>query len=174
MDQQNPKLDPQIRRTLQRLRTRIRLYVWLEGLSLAVVWVGLMFWFGLAIDYLPVLVGANELAQGARAVLLAIVGGVLIYILYRFVGQRAFVQFNDRSLALLLERRFDDLQDALVTTVTLQDRKPDYSSDEFSEDMLSETSQLALQSMDSINVNEVFNTKLLTKRIFHLPLRLKK
>ena len=165
MDQQNPKLDPQIRRTLQRLRTRIRLYVWLEGLSLAVVWVGLMFWFGLAIDYLPVLVGANELAQGARAVLLAIVGGVLIYILYRFVGQRAFVQFNDRSLALLLERRFDDLQDALVTTVTLQDRKPDYSSDEFSEDMLSETSQLALQSMDSINVNEVFNTKLLTKRI---------
>ena len=99
------------------------MFVWIEGISLAIVWLGVMFWLGLAVDYLPVLVGANELAQGARGILLAIVGGVLCYILFRFVGQRAFVQFNDRSLALLLERRFDDLQDALVTTVTLKERQ---------------------------------------------------
>ena len=123
-----------------------------------------MFWLGLAADYLPVLAGANELAQGARAVLLIIVGGVLAYILYRFVGQRAFVQFNNRSLALLLERRFEELQDALVTTVTLKSRQPDDELDEYSSEMLSETSQLALASIGSINVNDVFNTRLLLKR----------
>lgn len=131
---------------------------------MAIVWLGVMFWLGLAADYLPVLAGANELAQGARAILLIIVGGVLAYILYRFVGQRAFVQFNNRSLALLLERRFEELQDALVTTVTLKSRQADEKQDEYSSEMLSETSQLALASIDSINVNDVFNTHLLLKR----------
>jgi len=165
MDNESQQIDPRIQQTLHRLRARIRVYVWLEGLSLAIVWLGVMFWLGLAADYLPVLAGANELAQGARAVLLIIVGGVLAYILYRFVGQRAFVQFNNRSLALLLERRFGELQDALVTTVTLKSRQPDEEQEEYSSEMLSETSQLALASIDSINVNDVFNTRLLLKRM---------
>ena len=165
MDQIKKQIDPQIQRTLQRLRSRIRLFVWIEGISLAIVWLGVMFWLGLAVDYLPVLVGANELAQGARGILLAIVGGVLCYILFRFVGQRAFVQFNDRSLALLLERRFDDLQDALVTTVTLKERQEPREQEQYSSEMLSETSQMALESIGTINVNEVFNSGLLTKRI---------
>ena len=72
MDQIKKQIDPQIQRTLQRLRSRIRLFVWIEGISLAIVWLGVMFWLGLAVDYLPVLVGANELAQGARGILLAL------------------------------------------------------------------------------------------------------
>ncbi|MBT6722359.1 MAG: hypothetical protein HOB20_03910 [Planctomycetaceae bacterium] len=165
MDNETQQIDPRIRGTLQRLRSRIRLYVWIEGLSLATVWLGVMFWLGLAIDYLPVLAGANELSQSVRGGLLVLVGSVLAYILYRFVGQRAFVQFNDRSLALLLERRFDKLQDALVTTVTLKNRRDTEGHDSFSSEMLSETSLLALASIDSINVNEVFNTRLLLKRL---------
>ncbi|MEC9097253.1 MAG: hypothetical protein VX776_11500 [Planctomycetota bacterium] len=165
MDNEAQQIDPLIHKTLQRLRSRIRLYVWVEGLSLALAWLASMFWLGLAIDYLPVLAGANELTQGVRAVLLILVGGVLAYILYRFIGQRAFVQFNNRSLALLLERRFEELQDALVTTVTLNTRQDDESHEDYSLEMLSETSQLALTSIDSINVNEVFNTRLLLKRI---------
>ena len=147
MDNETQQIDPRIRGTLQRLRSRIRLYVWIEGLSLATVWLGVMFWLGLAIDYLPVLAGANELSQSIRGGLLVLVGSVLAYILYRFVGQRAFVQFNDRSLALLLERRFDKLQDALVTTVTLKNRRDTEGHDSFSSEMLSETSLLALASI---------------------------
>lgn len=165
MENKPQPIDPRIRQMLQRLRSRIRLYVWLEGISLGIVWLGFMFWIGLAIDYLPVLVGANELAQGARGILLVLVGGVLAYILYKYVGRRAFVQFNDRSLALLLERRFTELQDALVTTVTLSSRPKESTEDAFSSEMLSETSQLALASIDSINVNDVFNTRLLLKRL---------
>ena len=43
-----------IRRLLGRLKRRIRWYVWLEGLALAVGWIGLAYWAGLALDYLPV------------------------------------------------------------------------------------------------------------------------
>ena len=83
MDNETQQIDPRIRGTLQRLRSRIRLYVWIEGLSLATVWLGVMFWLGLAIDYLPVLAGANELSQSVRGGLLVLVGSVLAYILYR-------------------------------------------------------------------------------------------
>ncbi len=44
-----------IRTVLRRLRRQIRWYVWFEGLGLAVAWVGLAYWVGLALDYLPVL-----------------------------------------------------------------------------------------------------------------------
>ena len=43
------------------LRWRIRLYIWLEGLSLAVIWLAAMFWVGFGLDYLPVLMGASEM-----------------------------------------------------------------------------------------------------------------
>ena len=52
------------------LRWRIRLYIWAEGIALALIWLGLMFWFGLALDYLPVLMGASEMPTGPRAFLL--------------------------------------------------------------------------------------------------------
>src|SRR6186713_2405154 len=81
------------------LRWRIRLYIWAEGISLALIWLGLMFWLGLALDYLPVLMGASEMPLAPRAVLLAANGLALAYILYRWIGRRALVPLSDRSLA---------------------------------------------------------------------------
>ena len=72
-----PELDARIRRVLGALRWRIRAYVWLEGLALAVVWLGLMFWAALAVDYLPILVGASELSRAFRAIVLLIVAVVV-------------------------------------------------------------------------------------------------
>ena len=66
----NPELPREIRRILSAVRWRIRGYVWLQGLSVAVLWLGLTFWFALAVDYLPVLACAGEMPQVGRAVLL--------------------------------------------------------------------------------------------------------
>src|SRR5262245_13501620 len=90
------------------LRRRIRLYIWAEGIALALIWLGLMFWFSLALDYLPVLMGASEMPVAPRAVLLAANGIALAYILYRWIGRRITVPLGDRSLALILERQFDN------------------------------------------------------------------
>ena len=53
-----PELGADVLSLLAQLRRRIRMYVWVEGLSLALLWLGATFWIGLAIDYLPVLLGA--------------------------------------------------------------------------------------------------------------------
>src|SRR3954463_10456917 len=112
-------LTPDLQSLLTGLRWRIRLYIWAEGIALALIWLGLMFWFGLALDYLPVLIGASEMPFAPRAVLLAANGLALAYILYRWIGRRVLVPLGDRSLALVLERRFGDFHDSLVTAVEM-------------------------------------------------------
>src|SRR6187455_3042655 len=86
-----------LRSLLAGLRWRIRLYIWLEGLALAVLWLGLLFWIGLTLDYLPVRLGASEMPVAARGILLAITGAVTAYILYRWIFRRTFVRLGDRS-----------------------------------------------------------------------------
>lgn len=150
-----PELSPQIRAVLARLRTRIRAYVWVEGLSLAVLWLGLTFWAGLALDYLPVLAGASEMPHAARAVVLAIIGVVLAYILYHWVLRRSFVRMADRSMAVLIERQFEAFQDSLVTAVELTE-KPDHA-ESFSPAMLAHTGQEAQQATAAVRLGDVFN-----------------
>ena len=120
------QLDPRIRTLLARLRWRIRGYVWLEGLAVSCVWLGLTFWGGLALDYLPVLVGASEMPRLARAVVLVIIAVVLALLLYRWIFRRVFVPLADRNLAMILERRFAGFRDSLVTTVELTEQ-PDHA-----------------------------------------------
>jgi hypothetical protein len=178
MNNLTSQLDPKIQQLLQTLRTRIKMYVWVEGISLGLIWVTSMFWIGLAMDYLPILVGANELSSVARAILLFIVAAAFGFILYRWVFQRAFVAFSDRSMAILLERQFSNFNDSLVTSVTLKkngtgvDIPTNDSNEEdvvtdvtYSKQMLSETVESALLSLDGVDVNQVFNKRLLLKRV---------
>ena len=81
MNNLTSQLDPKIQQLLQTLRARIKMYVWVEGISLGLIWVTSMFWIGLAMDYLPILVGANELSTVARGILLVIVASAFGYIL---------------------------------------------------------------------------------------------
>ena len=138
----------EIRGLIARLRRRIRAYVWLEGLAAVVIWFGLTFWAGLALDYLPVLVGSSEMPRGARFTLLAIVSAVLLYIVYRWILRRAFVRLNDKSLALLIERKFPEFQDSLVTTVEFG--QDNLATTEVDEHMLSRTRNLAAASVSNV------------------------
>ena len=178
MNNLTSKLDPKIQQLLHSLRARIKVYVWVEGISLSLIWVTSMFWIGLAMDYLPILVGANELNAVARGILLVIVASAFGYILYRWVFQRAFVAFSDRSMAILLERQFSAFNDSLVTSVTLKkdsasatatsddNSEADFVKDvTYSKQMLSDTVESALLSLDGVDVNQVFNKRLLLKRI---------
>ena len=103
-----------------RLRRWIHSYVILEGLSIALVWLGLTFWLGLALDYLPVLLGASEMPRGARATLLIVIGIVAAVIVYQWIYRRVRAQWKDKSLAVLVERHYPDFHDRLVTSVELR------------------------------------------------------
>lgn len=148
-------LDPRLRTLLSGLRWRIRAYVWLEGLALGLIWLGLTFWAGLALDYLPVWVGASEMPLAARAVVLAIIFAGLVAVLYRWVFRRAFVPLANRSMAVLLERQFGVFRDSLVTSVEMTEQ-PDHAGS-FDPAMLVHTNQEALTEVDRVRLNAVFN-----------------
>ncbi len=150
----NPPLGTDIRAVLTRLRRRIKAYVWIEGLALALLWLGATFWVGLAIDYLPVLVGASEMPRGARAILLAVIAVMLAYVMYRWIFRRVFARMPDHSMAVLLERRFGQFHDALVTAVEM-DEHPDHA-EQFNQEMLTLTRQEAAARTVDVRVREVF------------------
>lgn len=149
------ELTPGIRSVLAGVRWRIRFFVLLEGLALAVIWLGITFWLAFALDYLPVLVGASEMPAVARGVMLAGIAGFLLFILYRYIGRRFFVPLHDRSMAVLLERRFAGLQDSLVTAVEM-DESPQHAA-EFNLEMLSRTAERAGMGAGQLHVGQVFN-----------------
>ena len=151
-------LPREIRDLLAGLRWRIRAYVWLQGLSLAVAWIGLTFWCGLALDYLPVLAGVGEMPRVARAILLIGISLVLAFILYRWVLRRVFVRLADRSMAMLLERRHRELSESLITAVELSHGRSDLSSSH-SQEMLAATREQALARLGDVRMGTVFNLR---------------
>ncbi|MEX2174440.1 MAG: hypothetical protein WD872_08760 [Pirellulaceae bacterium] len=151
------------RSLLAGLRWRIRLYVWLEGLALGAIWLGLMFWIGLGLDYLPVLMGASEMPPAARGVLLLATGSVLAWLVYRFIFRRTFVRLADRSMALLLERKFLDFDDSLVTAVEMS-QVPGHAS-AFSRELLDKTSDEAFASAGQVRYARVMNYGRLNMRL---------
>lgn len=149
----NKNLSSGIRRLLVTLRRRIRTYVLLEGLAVAVIWCGLTFWAGLALDYLPVLAGASEMPRVARMVLLICVGLVLAYILLQRVIRRVFVSLADRSLALLIERQFPAFVGSLITSVEMAH---EHNNDSVTPELLSQTRQWANDSLGEVRLSRVF------------------
>ena len=146
-------LPASIQSKLGGLRWGIRAYIWLEGCSLGVIWLALTFWLGLGLDYFLVVMGADELPQGVRAVMLCGVAAGLVYIGYRWILRRTFVPLADRSMAILLERRFDVLRDSLVTSVEMKDAS---QAEPFSEDMLKFTSEEAVDRVRQVHLRKVF------------------
>src|SRR5262245_35768470 len=98
---------------LGELRSRIKRYVLLEGSALVLVVLGVAFWVSLAIDY------AFEPSAGVRRALLlaalASIGAAGVW----YVVLRVVRDFRSRALALVLERRFPQLNDRLITAVEL-------------------------------------------------------
>jgi len=111
------QLSRPIDRLLSRLRNRIRLMVLLEGIGVAIIWAVLTFWVALAIDYLPVTMGLSELSRLARLIVLVISSVAILFILYKLVFRRVFVRLHNQSMAMLIERRYPQFNDSLLTTV---------------------------------------------------------
>ncbi len=147
-------LPPAIRSALAGLRWRIRGYVLLEGLALTVIWLGVTFWLGFLVDYGPVLMGANELPVAARAVLLAGVVLVSLLILWRWVIRRVVVRLRDESMALLLERQFENFHDSLLTAVEFNAHP--HQTEDYNPEMLAHTNVEAQQVVNQIRYARVF------------------
>ncbi len=151
-----------VRSVLSRLRWQIRAYVLLEGLALAACWLGITFWAAFACDYLPILVGATELPRTVRGLILGGVLLVFLVIIQRWVVRRLAAPLTDRSLAMVLERRFDQFRDGLVTTVELLGRPLDVP---VNAELLSATSRTALLNIGQVRLRQVFHYRPLLAKL---------
>ncbi len=148
--------DPEINRVLARLRGRIRLYVFLEGIGLLLVFLGVAFWLSMGIDRLI------ELPTPARQVGLVLVGVGSLVLLMRYILQRFLVPLQDRAMAAILERRFrQKFGDSLLTVVELIRRQqagdgPDGLAP-YDRQMFEITHRRAVQEAREVKVGDVFN-----------------
>src|ERR1051326_3837377 len=101
-------LAPRIASLLGGLRLRIRSYVWAEGFGKSILALGVAFWVTLLFDWL------FEPPWQFRAVMLVAVGCIVAYVAWHYLLARAFRPLGDKSLAMLLERRFRDYRDSLL------------------------------------------------------------
>ncbi len=156
---ENPKhlrLAPMIRSTLDALRRRVRGYIWLEGLAAGVLWLGLSFWISLAVDWF-----FEPAALVRGAILTAAVLGLLA-VFWLMIARRVLVPLSYGNLAMLLERRFPQFRDGLLTAVALCD--PANGAD-CNAHLLARTCRQAEGPVREVRLSRVFNRGPLRRRL---------
>lgn len=140
---------------LRALRGRIRRYVAWEGAALVAVVLGLAFWLSLAVDYL------FEIPGSARGVLLALAVAAVGAALARYIVLRLTREFRDAALALVLERRFPQLNDRLITAVESAEAGDAPSS--LTAALLRQTADEAAAVSQTLPLKEVFDLRPLVR-----------
>ena len=115
----------EIQRLFQNLRRKIRFYLAAEGVGLWTFHLGLLFWFSLLADRI------FEPSSTVRGTFLVLAALFLIWDFVRVVLKPVFKPINDHGLAVLLEKRFPDFDDALLTLVEPERVEDSTFRDEF-------------------------------------------
>ncbi len=151
------RLEPALESLLARLRRRIRAYVWADGLAVVLALVAGGFWVSLALDWV------FEPPRPLRIAALVVGAAALVYVIVRFLLLRLWVRLADRNMALLVERRFGQFRDSLMTAVEMSER-PDHA-ERFNVDMLAHTHRAALARAAQVDLGEIFNAGPLARHL---------
>lgn len=144
-----------VARKVSRLRLLVRAYVLLEGLAAAAAVAGAAFWLGLGIDWL------FEPASALRVVMWALVAAALAVVAWRYLGRRLFASLRSDSLALLVERRYPQLAEGLITTVQAA-AAPDDAA--IHRQLIDATARRAADDMSSVDLLRVFDFRPLVRK----------
>ncbi len=131
--------------------------MWADGVAVVLALVGASFWISLAFDWL------FEPPMALRVVELVALAAGLGYVLYRFLLARLFVRLQDHNMAVLLERRFGQFHDSLLTAVELAEQ-PEHAAG-FNADMLAHTRREAIARAVQVDLGQVFNAAPLARRV---------
>jgi hypothetical protein len=116
-----PGLTPEATAILDRLRSRIRQYVLFEGVALVIALFGALFWGSFLVDLCYFRLSRLELPVWFRATVLIAGIGLLAFGVVSWIALRLLRSLRSRALALVLERRFPELDDRLITAVEAAD-----------------------------------------------------
>jgi len=149
------KVGGPIKSLLAALRRRIRTYVWLHGLAAAAALVGFCFWLSLGLDFV------FEPPVPLRMALLVVSASALAYLVFRMILRRVTARLADRNMALLVERRYPEFRDSLVTVVELAEQ-PDVAR-RFNPEMLSHAHETALARARTVDLGQLFDRRPLAR-----------
>ncbi len=145
------ELAPAIHAALGALRRRIQRYVWLRGLGVAASCLGAAFWLSLAADWF------FEPGPAVRGALLASAVVATAAILWVLVVRRLAVPLTYSNLAMLLERRFPQFRDSLLTAVDLAGTAG--AAEECNRHLLAATCRQAEAPIGQVRLSQVFNPR---------------
>ena len=152
---------------------------------MTLLWLVAAFWLMLAIDYLPVRLGTNEMPRSARLAMLTITGLGTLWVVFWYLLRRVFFAFQDSSLAILIERQFPEFRDSLTTTVQMREtlfseNSPDDQAaieaalsggnSGHAARMLQDTVRRAETNVAGVQLGRIFNYEPLTKKILSASL----
>jgi hypothetical protein len=162
-------VDPRILNPLDSLRGKIRLYVVLEAVVNALIFLAIWFWVGLFLDYgLFALLGIDwveSTGKGVRAAVLGVIVVTFLAFLLTNLLIRVLRDFSPKSLALVLERRFpNELGDRLITAVELSDVEKSVEVG-YSKEMILKTISDVKGRVESLPVGKVLNWRRLRIKV---------
>lgn len=149
---------PEIEAVLSRLRGRIRQYVFFEGMALVVVILGVLFWLSYGVDHAYFWASSLELPRWVRAGFDLLALGLVTAGFMVWVGLRFMRNFRTKALALVLERRFPELDDRLIAAVELEQSSTGKES-ELTVAMIDRTISHATKSAGELELGAVFNKR---------------
>jgi hypothetical protein len=131
--------------------------VLLEGTAIVLVVLGVMFWFSLGLDWLYFFVQKEDLPYGVRAAVLIAAACLVACAGAVWLGARLFRTFRQKALAMVLERRFPELDDRLITAIEASEHPHEYSG--LSEAMLARTVQEVGETTAHLQIGQVFDRR---------------
>lgn len=152
------RIRPEVSGVLSRLKSRIRWYVITEGLLMLVFLAAVIFWVLFAIDAAYFAIRKFDLARSFRIGYLGLGTVLLIAGFLYWIGLRLFRSMREKPLALVLERRFPNLNDRLVTSVEASQSVTGEET-ELTQAMLSRTIESATRDANSLRVGDVFEKR---------------
>ncbi len=146
---------PEIESVLARLRAKIRTYVFLEGTAWVIAALGAVFWITLAVNWAYFKVSNLELPIWFRMLIdvaaIAFIAGCLMV----WLVQRLLKNLRTKALALVLERRFPELDDRLITAVEAADSATGHETF-FTTTLLNRTITDVTEATRRLEVSDVF------------------
>lgn len=149
---------------LARLRQRIRWYVIAEGTALVLVLLAALFWASMGVDWLYFAASRLDLPVWFRK--LFVVGTISLFALGLtvWVALRVAKHMRAKALALVLERRFPELGDRLVTAVELSEKQRNPETP-LAKAMLARTVRDAAALSSQLDLGNVFDRAPLRRAI---------
>lgn len=157
------RIPADVRSIFGQVRQRFRRHVMAGGMALVAAWLVVWFWAAMVLDRGPVFLGLAELSFDWRVVLLVLAIAVVSWLLITKVLMRVGVSLPDRSIALLIERRFPAFGDRLATLTSRHDESGGGSDPEAHAALEKKLVVEVQQRLTSINVQELFNTTALRR-----------